>query len=130
MVEVAERHDGVEEGASGGERPVGDAVVFGGGWVVAIGGEIVAYEFNTLFEEVALVEFERQAAFDANDEDAFEVGEQCGDAGGGEQDVINYDSADGLTGGGMTLTEKGVPLRVEDLHHAGVGGGCVAGSKR
>ena len=129
VVEVAKGDDGVEEQPGGWEWPVGDAVIFGFGRVIAVGSEVVAYKLDTLLKEVTFVEFQGETVADADSEDTLKVVQDGGKAGGGQQDVVDDDFAGGGLSGGVLEAEQGIPFAVQDLHQGGVDGGGVAGSK-
>ena len=102
MVEVAERDNGMKQGASSGQGPIDDAVVFGFGGVVASSCEVIADKLDTFLEEVALVEFQGEAVLNADAENIGEVLEEPGNGGRVQENIINYDftASDARGGGG------------------------------
>eukprot|EP00977_Amphora_coffeiformis_P010922 scaffold2585_cov91-Amphora_coffeaeformis.AAC.1 len=61
--------------ATGGDGPIADGVVLGGGRAVAIWAEVVANPFDAVEEEVALLGVEGEAPFSEDMADALEVEE-------------------------------------------------------
>ena len=73
--EVVER-DKADEGAEGfggdGQDPFSDATVFGRGWAVAVGSDIVADPFRAFEEKLAFLGVKGKPVLDEDSADAFE----------------------------------------------------------
>lgn len=60
----------------GGERPIANGVVFGGGWAVAVRAEVKSNPFNAVEKEVTFLWVEGEAPLGEDVADTFKVEEK------------------------------------------------------